>query len=295
MDVHGFADLWEHVRLLSDRRRNQALLGLLHRHAPGARVLEVGCGSGLLSCIAARLGAKQVYAVEPTAQVELARTLVERNQLHDVVQVIDGMIQEVDPRPVDLAFSELLNADPFAEGLVDAMDAAANWVMEGGRLSPRRLRLWVALVRENTSAREVAEVRQVLAQLSQHHQLDLSPLVDGLDTLEPYRFLSPAAVPVTRSHCVLDLPLGTGTRPPQVVHVEVPVEHSGPVGGALVWFEAEVDDGVWMSNPPTNPGHWGHLLSGWPTEVGGARDGVVSIEVLLDVDEGVVVQPAPRR
>ena len=31
MDVSGFADLWEHVRLLSDRRRNRALIELLGR------------------------------------------------------------------------------------------------------------------------------------------------------------------------------------------------------------------------------------------------------------------------
>ncbi len=291
MDVHGFADLWEHVRLLSDRRRNQELLGLLERRAPGARVLEVGCGSGLLSCAAARLGAAKVYAVEPTAQVELARELVARNGLGDVVEVIEGMVEDVEPRPVDLAFSELLNAEPFAEGLLDAMDAAADWVVDGGRLAPGRLRLWVALVRENTSAREVRRVRKVLKGLSSRLDLDLGPLVDGLDTLEPYRFISPKAVPVTGSQCVLDLPLGTGERPPEVVQVEVPVEKAGPVGGAFVWFEAELDDGVWMSNAPTDPGHWGHMVSGWPTEVGGATGGTVSIEVRLDPDEGVSVHP----
>ncbi len=293
MDVHGFAELWEHVRLLSDRSRNQALLALLERRAPGARVLEVGCGSGLLSCIAARMGAARVYAVEPTRQVDLARELVARNRLGGVVEVIEGMVQDVAPRPVDLAFSELLNADPFAEGLLAAMDAATNWVVPGGGLAPRRLRLWIALVRENTSAREVSNVREVLQGLQSTHDLDLAPLVDGLGTLGAYRSISPQAVPITTSHCVFDLPLGTGARPPPVVRMEIPVEQPGPVGGAFVWFEADIDDGLSMSNGPDHPGHWGHLVSGWATEVGGATGRSLTVDVRLDVTDGVHVQPVP--
>src|SRR5690606_20161346 len=142
---------WEHVRLLSDRPRNDALITLLRRHAPGARVLEVGCGTGLLSCVAAKLGAARVYAVEPTPLAEEARRLVAHNGLEGVVEVLEAPIEELTPRPVDLAFSELLNADPFYEGLVPAMEAAAAW---GGRLAPRRLRVWTALVRDDSSARE---------------------------------------------------------------------------------------------------------------------------------------------
>ena len=62
----GFANPWEHLRLLSDPDRNQALVTLLERRAPGATVAEIGCGTGLLSLVAARLGAKKVFAIEPT-------------------------------------------------------------------------------------------------------------------------------------------------------------------------------------------------------------------------------------
>jgi len=292
MDVSGFADLWEHVRLLSDRRRNRALIELLERRAPNARVLEVGCGSGLLSCIAARCGASRVYAVEPTAQADLARELVDRNGLSDVVEVLDGMVQDLEPRPVDLAFSELLNAQPFAEGLLAAMDAARPWLADDGHLAPHRLRLWMCLVRENSSAQEVRGVRRVLDRLSDHHDLDLAPIVDGLTDLDPYTSISPGAAPVTEPLCVLDLPLGDGARPPSSVRVEVPVLEAGPIGGAVVWFEADLDDDLAMSNEPDHPGHWGHLVSGWASEIGGARGGTIAVDVQLDVEGGVSVQPA---
>ena len=127
-ELEGFANIWEHSRLLSDNTRNQALIDLLKRHAPGKRVLEIGCGSGLLSCIAAKLGAEHVLAIEPTAVIEVARELVARNQLTDRVRLLEGRIQDLTPQPVDFAFSELLNADPFYEDVVDVMNAAATTI-----------------------------------------------------------------------------------------------------------------------------------------------------------------------
>jgi predicted O-methyltransferase YrrM len=292
MDLDGFADLWEHVRLLSDQRRNDALVQLLHRHAHGARVLEVGCGSGVLSCLAARLGAREVLAVEPTLQAERARALVEANDLGGVVEVVTSTIEELEPRPFDLVFSELLNAEPFAEGVLQAMDAAALWVADGGRLAPRRLKVWLALTRENSSAVEVRGLRKTLDRLGTQHQLDLSPLLDGLDDLEPYKFVAPQVATVTAPVCIADLALGAGQRPAEHQRVALPVEEPGPVGGAVVWFEAEIDDGLVMHNAPGSPGHWGHLVLGWAHEVGGRSGGHVSVDVDIDLEDGVTVRPA---
>ena len=136
MHPEGFADLWEHVRLLSDDGRTDALVRLLERHAPGRRVLEVGCGTGLLSCVAAALGAREVVAVEPTGQADLARQLVHAAGLGDRVEVVEAAIEDLSPRPMDLVFSELLNADPFAEGVVEVSRAARAWLADGGLLAP---------------------------------------------------------------------------------------------------------------------------------------------------------------
>ncbi|MEZ4242017.1 MAG: 50S ribosomal protein L11 methyltransferase [Myxococcota bacterium] len=239
MDLQAFGDLWEHVRLLSDARRNDALLALLARRAPGARVLEIGCGSGLLSCVAARLGARRVVAVEPTEQADTAQALVEANGLGEVVEVVQAHVEELDPEPVDLAVSELLNAEPLAEGLFDAMDAAAPWIADGGRLAPRRLRLWVALVRDRSSAVEVRDVRRQLAALQAAHGLDLSPILDGVDALEPYRFFSPQVQLASAPACIADL-ASAPARAPRSLPAAAPAVHDpGPVGGATVWFEAE--------------------------------------------------------
>jgi protein-L-isoaspartate O-methyltransferase len=293
VDVHAFADLWEHVRLLSDPRRNAALLELLRRRAPGARVLEVGCGTGLLSCVAARLGARRVVAVEPTAQVEVARALVAANGLQRHVEVLEGTIEELVPEPVDLVFGELLNADPFAEGLLDAFDAAARWVAPGGHLAPHTLRLHAALTAADDSADEVATARRELTALASAHELDLSPLLDGLATLEPYASLTPRARALGPATEVLRLPLGSGERPPDELPITLPRGDLPRVRGVVLWFEADLDEGLVLDNVPRPdgpPDHWGQLVLGLPEETTGDHASFV-----LHLSDGeVALQAGPR-
>lgn len=293
MDVSGFANPWEHVRLLSDAARNEALIELLRRHAPGARVVEVGCGAGLLSCIAARLGARKVYAVEPTPLYADAERLVRANGLQDVVQVIPGMVQDVPRREVDLAFSELLNADPFYEGVLDAMDAVAPWLVPGGRMAPRRLRVWLSLVRAPGSAREARDARRQVRALSSEYDLDVGQLLAALECHEPYRYQSTSEAPVTEPVVLWDLAVGTGERPPEVTRVEVPIVEPGPIGGAMVWFEADLDDGLAMSNDPGGEDHWGRLICAWADEIGGVVGGSLGVEVTIEDDE-LSVMPVAR-
>lgn len=58
--------------------------------APGARVLDVGCGSGVLSVVAARLGAASVHALDldPEA-LAVTQANARRNGVADVVQVLE--------------------------------------------------------------------------------------------------------------------------------------------------------------------------------------------------------------
>ncbi|MEQ1501284.1 MAG: class I SAM-dependent methyltransferase [Myxococcota bacterium] len=258
-----FGDPWEHTRLLSDRPRNDALVRMLTARAPGNRVLEVGCGTGLLSCIAAKLGAAHVYAVESTEVVERTRALVLANGLEGQVTVLHGKLQDLEPRPVDLAFSELLNADPFLEGVIPAMDAAAAWLAPGGRMSPRRLKVYVALAWVPEPAEEFEVANKEVRRLCAEHALDPGPLLASLDVWHPMRFVTHGERAVSTIACVMDLPIGTNTPPPTETEAVVWSRVDGAVGGALVWFSAELDDEIWMSNPPGAGTHWGQMVCGW--------------------------------
>jgi SAM-dependent methyltransferase len=258
-----FADPWEHARLLSDQPRNDALLAMLSRRAPGARVVEVGCGTGLLSCVAARMGAEHVWAVEATPLADTARRLVEANGLGDRVTVLEARMEELDPRPCDLVFSELLNADPFLEGVVQAMNASRHWVAPGGIMSPRRLQVYVALAWATEPAEEHAMARDEVARICGRYGVAPDVLVDTLEVRHPMRFVTHNERAVSSVAVAFDFPLGTGARAPKEAEVVVRSRVAGEIGGAIVWFSADVDDGLIHTNPPGARSHWGQLVCGW--------------------------------
>ncbi|MCK6524432.1 50S ribosomal protein L11 methyltransferase [Myxococcota bacterium] len=291
MDLSQFADPWEQLRLLSDAPRNALLVELLRRRAPGARVLEVGCGTGLLSCAAAALGAKKVYAVEPTPLVEVARALVEANGLSGRVTVLQGTVQSLKPRKVDLIFSELLNADPFLEEVTEAMGAASAWLVPGGHMAPSRLRVYGALVRDQGSAQEVRRATREITSLGSRLGLNVDPVLQALSKPAPYRYVASSLQLCSAPTLLFDLPLGGGAAPPERVEAALMASQADIVGGVAVWFEADYDEGLVLRNSPGHGGHWGQLVCAWPEERGVAEGQLVRVCVEV-TEDGVEVSPA---
>lgn len=58
-------------------------------------VLDVGTGSGILAIWSAQAGARKVYAVEATDMATHARSLVAGNNMENVVEVIEGSIEDI--------------------------------------------------------------------------------------------------------------------------------------------------------------------------------------------------------
>lgn len=67
--------------------------GLLDHVKPGMNILDLGCGTGILAFVAARLGASYVLAIDNDLDaVQLAINNREANQLDDKVQIVYGSI-----------------------------------------------------------------------------------------------------------------------------------------------------------------------------------------------------------
>jgi protein arginine N-methyltransferase 1 len=63
-------------------------------------VLDVGCGTGILSMFAAKAGAAKVIGVDMSNIVKSAIKIVEDNKLSDKIQIIQGKVEEI-TLPVD--------------------------------------------------------------------------------------------------------------------------------------------------------------------------------------------------
>ncbi|XP_026845626.1 protein arginine N-methyltransferase 1 [Drosophila persimilis] len=76
----------------------------------GATVLEVGCGSAILSMWVAKQGAARVFAVDAGDVAQAARQVVRENHLDHVIEVMQANTEELELPPVDVIISKWMGA-----------------------------------------------------------------------------------------------------------------------------------------------------------------------------------------
>ncbi|XP_073014455.1 protein arginine N-methyltransferase PRMT10 [Typha latifolia] len=147
-----YAYLYHQKEMLSDRVRMDAYYNAVFQNKHHFRdkvVLDVGTGSGILAIWSAQAGAKKVYAVEATKMAEHARELVKGNSVEDVVEVIEGSIEDITlPEKVDVIISEWMGYFLLRESMFDSVICARDrWLKPNGVMYPSHARMWVAPIR----------------------------------------------------------------------------------------------------------------------------------------------------
>ncbi|XP_044211617.1 protein arginine N-methyltransferase 3 [Thunnus albacares] len=141
-----------HEEMLKDKVRTESYRDFMYRNPEVFRdkvVLDVGCGTGILSMFAARAGAKKVIAVDQSEIIYQAMDIVRSNQLEDKITLIKGRIEDINlpVEKVDIIISEWMGYFLLFESMLDSVVHARNlYLADGGSVYPDLCNISLAAV-----------------------------------------------------------------------------------------------------------------------------------------------------
>jgi type I protein arginine methyltransferase len=264
----NFGGLEAHEEMLSDTIRVDAYHRAIHRHVrPGDVVLDLGTGTGLLACMASRAGAKQVFAIEHSDLIDVAREIA---RLNGITNIEFGRANSRDvalPVPIDVVVHEQMGDELFNENMLqNLVDVRDRILRPGGRILPARFRLYI----EPVSMRDTARVRRfwniALPDGIDLREMEHSAVAARFDSgrhEQTWVRTGTVAASFDAPRPVLEFDLHTVD--PDSLPTEFVVERTASadmiVDGTCVWFEAVFDDDNVLSTSPLGPNtSWGNRL-----------------------------------
>merc|ERR1712079_126178 len=147
----SYAHFGIHEEMLKDEVRTLTYRNSMwhNKHLfKGKTVLDVGCGTGILSMFAAKAGAARVIGVDMSSIVDHAKKIVADNGLSDTVTIVRGKVEEIELphgiEKVDIIISEWMGYCLFYESMLDTvLYARDKWLAEGGLMFPDRATLYI--------------------------------------------------------------------------------------------------------------------------------------------------------
>ncbi|KAI5306588.1 hypothetical protein KEM56_000173 [Ascosphaera pollenicola] len=199
-----------HETMLKDSIRTDSYRDFVYdnKHLfKGKVVLDVGCGTGILSMFCAKAGAKLVIAVDNSDIIDRARENIYDNGYGDVIKCLRGKIEEVElPVPkVDIIISEWMGYALLFEAMFDSVIWARDrYLVPGGLMVPSHATLQIAPVADSEL------VGDHISFWNEVYGFKMRSMLLGIYDEALVRCVTPSSL-AGKAHPFLQLPLHTAT------------------------------------------------------------------------------------
>lgn len=186
----SYAHFGIHEDMIKDTARTTSYKNAILRNSylfQNKTVLDIGCGTGILSIFAARAGAKHVYGVDNSDIINYASEIVKKSKFKDQITLIKGKIEEISLpiEQVDIIISEWMGFFLIYEGMLDSvLFARDKWLAPDGKLFPDKARIWLAAIEDGKfKNRKIEFWNDVygICMNSMRHCVLIEPVVDVVE------------------------------------------------------------------------------------------------------------------
>lgn len=213
-------------------------------------VLELGCGSGILTFFAARSGAKKLYAIEINKNMidTVSRPLAIENGFDNKIEFLIGNSMNIpasaiNPKPT-VFIAEILGDGVFNENILSyTIDARERFLTPGAKMLPKGLDVYI-FAYDNPEKQE-AFVSQDIKAIAEAKSSKTESIYLKYDTFTN-KMLSD-------THKVLYIDLTTIREPRFEAKGYLDINIPGTLNGICLYFVAHIDDNNLLSNSPWSP------------------------------------------
>jgi len=152
--------------MVSDKKRVTPFRKSIFTTCKGKRVLESGTGSGILSILAAKAGAKKVYAVEIDGEVaKFARKNIKKAGYQNIITLIESdvkkvKIEDIDDERVDVVIAENLSTWQVTEPQIQIMNHINKFLAKkNSAVLPAKIFNYIELVQSQYRFENVIDLR----------------------------------------------------------------------------------------------------------------------------------------
>ncbi|KAL3881624.1 hypothetical protein ACJMK2_028040 [Sinanodonta woodiana] len=146
----GYSHFSIHETMLKDKVRTESYRDFMYKNRilfQDKVILDVGCGTGILSMFAAKAGASHVIAVDRSDIIYQAMDIVRENSLSDKITLIKGRLEDIElpVEKVDIIISEWMGYFLLFESMLDTvLYARDKYLSPGGAVYPDKFSIHLA-------------------------------------------------------------------------------------------------------------------------------------------------------
>lgn len=151
---YSYSHFGIHEEMIKDKVRTESYMNSIIQNPQlfrGKVVLDIGCGTGILSIFAARAGAAHVYGIDAADIAVQALEIVTDNGLADKITIIRGKVEEVElpVEKVDIIISEWMGYFLLYESMLDSVIFARDkWLNADGLMFPDKAKMFLSAIED---------------------------------------------------------------------------------------------------------------------------------------------------